>query len=208
MSLTRFALGAASCVAVVACGCLVAVAQYQQLIINEIEYDQPGVDNREWVELRNVMDYEFFTEGTYLVFYHGDPSGTCQEYCRIDLRPLGLVPEGSYTIIGVNPCAYPLPQLCAATDAIQNGPSDAIVLEQHGLVLDSVEYASDLVHSVCNFTRTNARDSDMVEGSIQRCGNAWVFAPASPCAPNHCAVSTVPDPRGGTWGAVRSLYKG
>src|SRR2546428_12673068 len=100
---------------------------------------------------------------------------------------MGFIPAHGYGVIGVKPCATMGP-LCSSTDAIRNGPADAIVLEGSlGEVLDSVEYQAEIANTACNFTRTPVGDRDTVQGSIQRCGNGWIFSSTStPCAPNNC----------------------
>ena len=152
-------------------------------------------------------------QGLSLVLYNGDLNGSCNVYCTVDLTGLGsIIPEQTYIIIGNHPCAS-LP-LCGGTDAIENGNPDAIAILWHGIVIDSVEYGSDLSHSVCNFDRTLVSDSDTIAGSIQTCfprpsGTRWTFTQAStPCADNNCTATDVP-PHSlpARWGLVKSLYR-
>lgn len=189
-----------------------AVAQ-NELRITEIDYDQPGADTAEWIEIQNVMDYELFLwgEDVDLVLYDGDMNGNCTEYCRVDLSVLGILDAGTRIVIGAHPCAD-LP-LCTSTDAIQNGAPDAIVIEWNGQVEDSVEYESGLTHSKCSqvpdYQRTSATDSDSSAGSLRWCYQQWHFvAEATPCANNSCLATDVPEPPGGvSWTLVKSLYE-
>jgi hypothetical protein len=178
-------------------------------VISEIDYDQPGqLDSMEWIELHNPNDAEFQANTLALVLYRDDLHGNCQEYCRIDLSPMIIISAGSYVVIGNHPCADLDVSLCSMTDAIDNGMGGTIVLEQYGMVLDSVAYAAPS-NGACSFTPTAVGDRDTVGGSMQRCGNSWIFSTtATPCAPNSCTTSDVPSgPARAPWGLVKLLYR-
>lgn len=203
----------ASCFAMLISGAFCASAQAPDFYISEVDYDQPGTDTHEWVEIHNGAIVEIQAEGLFLVLYDRDLSGSCHEYCRVDLSSLVLIPEESYIVIGNHSCAR-LP-LCTATDAIQNNVPSGIAIVGPGGVIDSVEYGSDLVHSVCNFEPTPVRDRDSMDGSIQFCiqsgfpyHGTWSFTTAStPCASNSCTTSDVPPFPITLWGFVKSLYE-
>jgi len=195
-----------------------AQQQPDYISITEIDYDQPGGDTAEWIELHNGFGVEFQADDAFLVFYDADSTGTCLEYCRVDLSSLWFIASNAYIVIGNHPCAV-LP-LCTTTDAIQNGAPDAIAIEQGGnIILWSLEYEFDLVSSVCSLTpvfpqhssplQTAAADSDSLAGSIHLCDGAWIFTPTStPCAMNACATSSVPEfIEHKPWGQVKTLYK-
>jgi hypothetical protein len=185
-----------------------ALAQ-NELKITEIDYDEPGPDTAEWIEIQNVMDYEIFVTGASLVLYDADLNGSCTEYCRVDLSALGILNAGRRVVIGAHHCAV-LP-LCTDTDAIQNGAPDAIAIEWDGEVVDSVEYESSMTHTMCVQLpdwRTSAADNDSEVGSLRSCW-AWQFVTeATPCADNNCQPTDVPEsPDGVPVTLVKSLYE-
>ena len=160
---------------------------FGQLVIDEIDYDQPGSDTAEWIEIRLAWDDLYFLDDVDLVLYDANLSGTCTEYCRVDLSPLVVMSPGQIVIIGAHPNAV-LP-LCTSTDAIQNGGPDAIAIEQGGTILHSVEYESGLTQSVCSLPMTSGADSDVLSGSLQRCpaSGLWEFVTtSSPGSLNSC----------------------
>ncbi len=172
------------------------------VVISEVDYDQPGTDTQEWVELYNPDATPQSLAGLELAFFNGTLSGSCAEYCRIDLDPY-TIPANGYIVLGQDPCA--VAPLCTTTNAIQNGSPDAIIVQDRvsGLILDSVEYESDLVNSVCNFNLTNATDSGSTGGSIQLCGSGWFFLPVpTPCGPPDCTVPVEP----GSWSSFKGRY--
>ena len=198
--------------AMVALTAAAARAEVPGLVISEVDYDQPGTDNHEWIEIQNTLDFEIQARGLHLVLYDGDLNGSCQEYCDVDLTILQVIPEGSYIVIGAQPCAV-LP-LCTSTDAIHNTvPGGMAIVGPHG-VIDSVEYGSDLIHSTCNFNLIPLRDRDSQEGSLQFCiqstppyNGTWSFDPTpTPCAASDCTATDVPFAPA-RWGSVKSLYK-
>ncbi len=184
-------------------GCMVAASAQAGVVINEIDYDQDGTDAAEWIELHNPDGTEMQLVGHDLVLYNGTLSGDCSSYCTIDLDPYAI-PAGGYLVFGVNDCA--VAPLCVATNAIQNGAPDAVAIVERGtaFVVDSVEYESDMINSICNFNMTEAADDPLEpNGSIALCEGAWVFTPNStPCAENNCVV---PDAEA-TWGAIKAIY--
>jgi hypothetical protein len=70
-----------------------------ELRIREFDYDQPGADTAEWIEIQNTQDTEFFLWNTYLVLYDGDPGGQCAE-CRVDVSPLLFLDAGQRIVCG------------------------------------------------------------------------------------------------------------
>ncbi len=186
-----------------AAACLLAVAAVPAgagIVINEIDYDQPGTDTAEWVELFNPDSTPQSLDGFDMVFVN---ASTCLSY-RTDALDGFTIPAGGYIVFGYEACAasalgFP------ASNAIQNGSPDDIFIVDRGTgsVVDGVEYeqpgASD-----CGGTPTNATDSGTVDGSIQLCSDGWAFfETATPCEPNNCPVPA----QSATWGILKSLYR-
>src|SRR4051794_6790804 len=100
------------------------------LVINEIDYDQPGTDASEYVEIRNngpaAVDLDPYT----LRLVNGDAGGSAV-YTSVDLPAVSLA-SGAYYVVCGFPLAVPGCDLDggANIDFIQNGAPDAV-----GLVL-------------------------------------------------------------------------
>ena len=171
------------------------------VIINEIEYDQPGTDAAEWIELHNPNLVPQPLVGLDLVLVNGNG---CAEYFRFSLDAI-TIPAGGFVVIGNHACAtsnggFPL------TNAIQNGAPDDVYIERRSdlSVVDGVEY-EQVGTSACGYAATDAID-DPIEptGAIQRCGSGWVFSAIStPCTDNGCPIS-VDD---SSWGQMKGHYR-
>lgn len=111
------------------------------LRLNEIDYDQPGVDTGEFVEIVNTGDRRVRLRRSVLVLVNGTTSA---EYRRIPLkgrlgpsRRLVLATDGVAVPAGSRVASLPL-----ARDNVQNGSPDAIALVHvpRGRVLDALSY--------------------------------------------------------------------
>jgi hypothetical protein len=97
-----------------------------QVVINELDCDTPGIDNKEFIELKSDTP-NFDLDGYVLVFFNGSNSGGDSSYFTIDLDGLttdinGLLLIGSDTVA-------PFPQHLIAANVIQNG-ADAVAIYQ------------------------------------------------------------------------------
>ena len=97
-----------------------------QVVINELDCDTPGVDDKEFVELKSDTP-NFALDGYVLVFFNGSESGANSSYFAIDLDGFttdvnGLLVIGSTTLT-------PFPQLLISSNVIQNG-ADAVAIYQ------------------------------------------------------------------------------
>lgn len=102
-----------------------------QVVINELDADTPGLDVREFIELKSETPY-FSLDGYILVFYNGSTNGTgTLSYYTTDLS--GLVTDGNGIVVIGNSQLTPYPSMLIPQNTIQNGP-DAV-----GLYLDVVE---------------------------------------------------------------------
>ena len=161
----------------------VLVAGRIGLLVNELDVDQVGTDNAEFIELFAVERVDLF--GVAVILVNGGVTPGL-EYARIDLSALGSLVQGSYLVLGgpmvpVTPPAVKLtPPGWTSSNRIQNGPSDAVVLwDTIGRrVIDTVAYAGVLHRAV--ITGESAEldateggtgapaDSNSVPGSIGR----------------------------------------
>jgi hypothetical protein len=102
-----------------------------QVVINELDADTPGLDVKEFIELKSETPY-FSLDGYILVFYNGSTNGTgTLSYYTTDLS--GLVTDGNGIVVIGNSQLTPYPSMLIPQNTIQNGP-DAV-----GLYLDVVE---------------------------------------------------------------------
>jgi large repetitive protein len=103
------------------------------LVINEVDYDQVGTDDAEFIEIYNPTGSAISLSNVAVVLINGAtnlayPTSTS----IIDLSPLGSVPAGGYLVIaGANisvPAGVPRLDPGWTTNAIQNGSPDGIAL--------------------------------------------------------------------------------
>ncbi len=107
------------------------------LIINEIDYNQPGTDTSEYIELFGTPDLSII--GTRILFYNGD-TGTL--YRTITLN--GSLPaDGIYVVGSLN--VPNLDQLEFTTEGIQNGPDGLALLSAENVLLDAIAYGQTFI---------------------------------------------------------------
>lgn len=113
-----------------------------QLVINEIDYDTVGTDDREFIELKNVSGVEMNLDTVVVELING--ASCCTPYLSIDLPDVNLAADDYYVICGdgatVLNCDLPL---TPGTNIIQNGAPDAIGLRISGNLVDAVSYEGD-----------------------------------------------------------------
>lgn len=158
----------------------------RELVINEIDYDQPGADSEEYVEILNTTAVSQPLLGVLLVLVNG---GDGEAYLCLDLGAAGsALPPGGFLVVKsptvtASPGALTL-DFAESENNIQNGGTsgDAIVLidASFGGVLDMVSYealvtgANVSCPSAAYFgdlfegTLTSAEDSPSVVQVIQR----------------------------------------
>jgi hypothetical protein len=164
----------------------VKVAGRIGLLVNELDVDQVGVDNAEFIELLAVDSVDLW--GIVVVLINGGVTPG-QEYARIDLSSLGTIARGSYLVVA-GPLVQVLPPAVRYTppgwdlsNRIQNGPSDAVMIwDTLGRkVVDTVTYAGVLHRAIIagetaelDATEGSAgapADSNSVTGSLSRSPN-------------------------------------
>ncbi len=115
------------------------------LVINEIDYDQPGGDAAEFVEIYNPGPGAVDLTGHTVVFINGSGGGAAV-YDTIALTPIMLAAD-DYFVICANAATVANCDLDDGPDTnfLQNGAPDAVGLRDAGAtLLDSVSYEGDV----------------------------------------------------------------
>lgn len=97
-----------------------------QLVINEVDSDTKGIDNKEFIELKSDLPY-FSLDGMVLVLFNGNPSSSDANriYHSIDLN--GLTTDINGLLLIGNNGVSPVPSKLISDNTIQNGP-DAVAI--------------------------------------------------------------------------------
>jgi hypothetical protein len=118
-------------------------------VINEVDYNQPGTDTAEFVEVYNATDQTMTLDGFALVFVNG-ASSPAAEYLRVPLT--GPLTSHQFLVVASPAVTVPMtaidvvfPTSCTATSCsnkIQNGPKDAVLVLDvaTSTVLDAVSW--------------------------------------------------------------------
>jgi hypothetical protein len=142
-----------------------------QLVINEVDYDQPGTDTAEFIEIKNIGTAAFPLQDLAVVFVNG-AGGTAATYLTITSPTWPSLPPGGYFVICANPATANCGHVATpATNLIQNGVPDAIALvnTQTDEVLDMLSYGGDVI-GYTEGTGTTAVDVNAVD---DRSLNRW-----------------------------------
>lgn len=107
------------------------------VVINEFDYDQPGADNTEFIELYNSGSSAISLDNYVIELINGNNSST---YRSIDLAGFNIEANGFFVVCGdsgiVN-CDY---SFISSSSWFQNGAPDAIALYEDTQIVDSVSY--------------------------------------------------------------------
>ncbi len=117
------------------------------LVVNEIDYDQPGADDAEFVEIKNTTDEPVFLGDVDIVGINGlTAPGT--EYLRIEL-PNVTLGAGDYYVVGAAGVAN-VDLIHGTAGFVQNGAPDAVAVvtsvpsgPANDYLIDSVSYEGD-----------------------------------------------------------------
>lgn len=137
-----------------------------QIVINEVDYDQPGTDNAEYIEILNTGSTAFPLQYLQVVLVNGNAGGNTV-YATIENASWPALPPGSYFVI----CASAATPNCnavvaPATNLIQNGSPDALALvitQPEPLVLDALSYGGN-VSGYTEGTGSSQEDSNLATG--------------------------------------------
>ena len=109
---------------------LVRISFAQNVVINELDCDTPGIDNKEFVELRSLQP-NFPLDGYSLVFFNGSANGGNSAYLALDLDGYKTDVNGIFLIGSVT--VIPFPQYLMPENTIQNG-ADAVAIYRNDAV--------------------------------------------------------------------------
>jgi predicted extracellular nuclease len=108
------------------------------IVINEIDYDQPGSDTAEFIELKNVSGAAIDLDTYSVELFNG---ATNTVYLTIDLPAVMLAAGDYYVICGNNATTANCDlDVTPNTDLVQNGAPDAMALRDGTTVVDAVSY--------------------------------------------------------------------
>lgn len=137
----------------------------RRIEINEVDYDQVGADDAEFIEIINRGEERAELEGLVIELFNGDNN---EIYRRIPLGPLGALAPGEYAVIANT--RLPLPEgvpniRIGSSGFIQNGPDAILIVDEEGRQLDAMVYGGTLE----GFDEgSHALDQDLGEGSLIR----------------------------------------
>ena len=140
--------------AVVAMATIVQAA----VVINEVDYDQPGTDATEFVELYNNGASSEDLGGMVLELINGSNNTM---YQTLTLPSFSLAADG-YFVICANPAGTPNCDYdwTPETNLIQNGAPDAVILiDALGAIIDAVSYEGSAVAPYVEGTGFGGADS-------------------------------------------------
>ena len=109
---------------------LVRISFAQNVVINELDCDTPGIDNKEFVELRSLQP-NFPLDGYSLVFFNGSANGGNSAYLALDLDGYKTDVNGIFLIGSVT--VIPFPQYLIPENTFQNG-ADAVAIYRNDAV--------------------------------------------------------------------------
>jgi uncharacterized protein len=140
-----------------------------QLVINEIDYDQPSTDTAEFVEIKNNGSSSVSLEGWTLELVNGTGGGAAI-YNTITLPAVSLA-AGDYFVVCANALTVADCDLDASpnTDFIQNGAPDAVGLRFNGDLMDAVSYEGDTGAPYTEGSGAGLTDTAVGVESISRC---------------------------------------
>lgn len=144
------------------------------LVINELDVDQVGVDTAEFIELYATGEVDLW--GIAVILLNGGVTPG-QEYGRVDLSSVGILAQGSHLVIAGPSVVVQAPGVkltpagWESSNRIQNGPNDVVLLwDTLGRgVVDTVSYAGVLHRAVI---AGEAAEVDATEGSAGAPGDS------------------------------------
>ncbi len=148
----------------------IAFSSHAAIVINEIDYDQPGTDTAEFIELFNTGNTSIPLNNYTIELINGRNSSS---YRSIDLSSFNIDANGYFVVCGdanlVANCNY---SFTATNSWFQNGAPDAVALYENTNLHDSLSYEGDLaIYTEVDFLTLNDNNSDIV--SLARIPNGF-----------------------------------
>jgi hypothetical protein len=113
------------------------------IVINEVDYDNPGSDSMEFLEIHNPTSAARDLTGMAVILINGSSNA---EYARYALS--GTLASGGYLVIGSPSVALPAGtmRIDLPANGIQNGAPDGIVIYDlgAGMLVDALSYEGSL----------------------------------------------------------------
>lgn len=151
------------------------------LVINEVDYENPGTDNAEFVEIFNASNAAISLATVSLIFING---ANDTEYRRVDLGSAGSsLAAGDYLVIAMNGVTVaPSALVIRDTATAQNGPDGVVLFDTaSNTVLDAFSYEGEITAAMITGatgtfdlvegTASTLADSDTTDETIARCPN-------------------------------------
>jgi hypothetical protein len=217
--LTRLARGAG--LAALALAAALAAPASAAIVINEIDYDQPGTDAAEFIELKNTGPAAVDITGYFVQLVNGSGGGAVV-YQTITI-PAASLAAGAYYVICANGANTILCDLDVApnTDLVQNGSPDGVGLrDATGALVDAVSYEGNTGAPYTEGTGLVASDTNtdnwlgisrFPDGADTNNNNVdWSLRCISPGKANLAenTVCELPVPtRPATWGGLKGIYR-
>jgi len=131
-----------------------------EIVINEIDYDQPGTDAAEFVELKNVSGGDIDLGGYVLQLINGNGGAPYQSFNL----PAGVLADGDYFVVCGDAANTPNCDLDVSpnTNLVQNGAPDGVILLNGADLVDGVSYEGD-IPGVVEGSGVGLADSGSVE---------------------------------------------
>ncbi|TYB79518.1 endonuclease [Bizionia myxarmorum] len=104
----------------------IGLQSFSQIVINELDCDNPGIDDKEFLELKSD-DANFDLDGYVVVFFNGSNSGGNTSYFTVNLN--GYTTDDNGLLLIGSDTVTPFPQLLIPANVIQNG-ADAVAIYQ------------------------------------------------------------------------------
>lgn len=140
--------------------CLIGFQSFSQIVINELDCDNPGIDDEEFLELKSDVP-NFALDGYVVVFFNGSSSGMNSSYFTVDLDGY-TTDENGLLLIGSD-TVTPFPQLLISANTIQNG-ADAVAIYQ----ASDFDFPEETVATIDNlidvllYDTSDTDDADMI----------------------------------------------
>ena len=138
-----------------------SLTSFAQIVINELDCDTPGIDNKEFVELKSDSP-NFDLDGYVMVFFNGSTSGGNSSYFTIDLD--GYTTDDNGLLLIGSDAVSPFPQLLISANVIQNG-ADAVAIYQ----ASDFDFPEETVATINNlvdvliYDTSDSDDADMID---------------------------------------------